>query len=298
MSATATSLRCGLVCVMLGVGTSALPAAEWPPGKYMTQALAEMMVLVRTVTDDTEFGYDSGICLIGVYMLPGQTHTFSARFLAGTEYAVIAGGDEDCTDIDLAVLDANGRVLDSDDRTERLAIARFTPGVNTDGTIQVRLKGARRDAFVTYAIMKAGGYNVPKENLIAAGDRFLGMANRASELAQQDRQFARFLAERNQPAVFGAILTTRNDWVQVQSLTLGDYPCVMAAAGDTQVEDIDMLLMDAADNVLANDLEKDATPVIQFQPQRRERYTIRVQNSAENDKATFIVFGVLQMRPR
>ncbi len=298
MSATATSVRCGLFCVVWGMGASALSAAEWPPGKYMTQALAEMMVLVRTVTDDTEFGYDSGICLVGVYMLPGQTHTFSASFIGGTEYAVIAGGDQDCTDIDLAVLDANGGVLDSDTRTERLAIARFTPAVNTDGTIQVRLEGARRDAFVTYAIMKTGGYDVPKENLIAAGDRFLGMANRASELAEQDRQFARFLAERNQPAVFGALLTSRNDWVQVQSLTLGDYPCVMAAAGDTQVEDIDMLLMDAAGNVLANDLDKDATPVIQFQPQRRERYTVRVQNAAEHDKATFIVFGVLQMRPR
>lgn len=290
--------RCFAVLIALWLAGTAAPAvAAWGPGKYMAQALAEMMVAARYVSDDSDMGLDSGICLLGAYLKPGASYAVTRELEAGVEYALIAGGDEDCQDVDLVILDSDGGKLAEDTETTRLAVTRFKAPRKTTAVIRMTLYAAKRDAFCSFCVLRSGGYDVPVENLTKAGDRFMGLAERTAELAQKDGLFARFLAEENQAAVFGTILTDRRGWSSITSLNLSDKPAILLAAGDTQVEDIDLQLLNSAGSVLDKDEERDATPVILYSPHRGAKYELRVINAASTDKPTFVIFGALQMRP-
>jgi hypothetical protein len=68
----------------------------------------------------------------------GESTTIRCTFYAGNSYRLVAGGCEDARDVDVAVYDENGNLIDSDRDSSSLAVADFHP--KWSGTFFVKVK--------------------------------------------------------------------------------------------------------------------------------------------------------------
>ncbi len=275
-----------------GVSPAVAQSGEWAPGKYMAQAVGEMMATVRQLTDMSEFGYadDEAACLVGVYLLPGAKYSIWRPFEAGRTYALCAGGDEDATDVDLEVLDSEGNVVVKDTSVDRGAAFLFTPLRSGKYSLRVTLYGSKREAFCAFAIMQRGGCDVPIVNLTTAGDGFLTLCR--SVLTVRGGKLG-FLTESNQAALFGVILRGGRG-TEVTDVRMGAGTRLVLGAGDTQAQDLDIKVHTMGGSLVAEDVETDATPVNIFSTSSHESYKVTLQNAAQRENAVFAVFGVLQ----
>ncbi|HEX2203047.1 MAG TPA: hypothetical protein VHG91_07105 [Longimicrobium sp.] len=57
----------------------------------------------------------------------GATETVELPLEAGTEYYIVGACDQDCTDLDMTLMDASGRQLDIDTQPDDFPIVHVTP---------------------------------------------------------------------------------------------------------------------------------------------------------------------------
>lgn len=287
------SLIVGAVLLLLPQTGRAQDA--WAPGVYMTQAIDEMLLAVRVLTDGAQLGYvDEGVCMAGAFLHVGTTYSLDRSFQGGTEYVLIAGGDEDATDVDLEVLNQAGRRIVGDNSYSRMALVRFNPQAAGDVTIRMRLFDARRAAFCAFAVLQRGGVDVPAVNLITAKTGFL---TQCASVVLTTRAFGvatEFLARPNQAAVIGRVPPS-GEAVTLQNVDLGGAPTVVVAAGDTQARDLDLYLLNRGGAELVKDIDPDALPMVAYTPTEGESYAIKLANQSGNGRKAFVLSGVLQM---
>lgn len=279
-------------------GFASLCRAEsgWTPGVYMAQAIDEMLVAARVIGDETTLGYDdNGVCLVGCHLHPGDVYELNRPFAEGVEVVLLAGGDTDARDIDLAILDKNGNVLAEDTTTDRMAALTFTAPGSGNYTVRLALYKANRDAFCTFAVMRRAGFDVPVINLATAREAFLRLCMGTAIQGAAIGKETAFLAKPNQGAVFASVLAG-GESATIRNLDLGDAPSVILAAGDTQTNDIDLRLMDEPRTGEWIDKDPDATPIVVATPSVQRSYTIEAINADPSGRAAFVLFGVLQMQ--
>jgi hypothetical protein len=262
----------------------------------MTQAIDEMLVAVRLISDDAQWGYDDvGICMAGVYLREGTTYELVRTFQGGVEYSLIAGGDEDARDVDLQVFDASGERVAADTRADRMAVLKFTPEDSASYTIRLKLFRSQRDAFCSFAVLRRGGWDVPVINLDTARISFLAMCGlvvlRAEELDAQTE----FLVRPNQAAVFGEILRAGAS-TTLRNVDLGTKPTYILTTGDVNARDLDLYLKSSRGTVLASDTDADAPAIVPYLPKSGSSYRIDVANESRNGRAAFVLCGVLQIQ--
>lgn len=69
----------------------------------------------------------------------GGSQTITLRADAGVEYGVVGGCDQDCTDLDLALRDGRGNVLDSDYLSDDYPVVRFRPRTSGAHYLEVQM---------------------------------------------------------------------------------------------------------------------------------------------------------------
>ena len=67
----------------------------------------------------------------------GESQIIRTTLHAGNTYKIVAAGCEDAYDVDVAVFDENGNLIDSDHDTSRLAVADITP--TWSGTFYIKV---------------------------------------------------------------------------------------------------------------------------------------------------------------
>lgn len=74
-----------------------------------------------------------------VSMQPLQAHNFTVPMTAGTPYLIFAVCDGDCTVVDLALLDGNGREIKKDTDSGDFPVLDFTPTVAGPYTVRMTM---------------------------------------------------------------------------------------------------------------------------------------------------------------
>jgi hypothetical protein len=69
----------------------------------------------------------------------GNTDTWSFPMRANTEYIITGACDTDCSDLDITIKDASGKVVEKDTTTDDVPVVRFTPGSNAKYTVEVKM---------------------------------------------------------------------------------------------------------------------------------------------------------------
>lgn len=113
-----------------------------PQGKYVNSASAR---LVKLVDKSNEQGFkltNDGFSIGGGWLKQGTQNwvpMFTINLQAGKQYRFIAVGDMDAKDVDLQVLDGNGKVVASDTTTAPESVVTYTPNTSGRHVVQLRL---------------------------------------------------------------------------------------------------------------------------------------------------------------
>lgn len=70
-------------------------------------------------------------------MQPGTDHRWQVNLVANTPYRIIGACDNECTNLDMELIDSSGSVVESDLLDDDFPLVNFTPSAN--GTYYVRL---------------------------------------------------------------------------------------------------------------------------------------------------------------
>src|SRR6185503_7290248 len=92
-------------------------------------------------------------CVLGAFVDTGKMQSMTQSFTGGRTYALVGGGEDNATDVDIAIADSSGTVLVSDTQDDAMPLVKFVPPA--DGSYQIRLglsKSTASGAFVAVAV--------------------------------------------------------------------------------------------------------------------------------------------------
>ncbi len=251
-----------LTLIVTAIAVPARPAgadSEWRPGKFMTQAVARVMASTRKVTEKTEFGLDDGSsCFIGGYVKEEGVLGSSIPLEEGRTYAFLGGGDDDVKDLDLYLMDADGNVVAKDTETDASPVVVFKCKSAGKYRVQMKLVTDKTDAsFCVYATLRDGGFDVPTSNLASAYDKLIKFCT----IIDDKTKGASFLDEAGELCLVGTILKQGETLTQ-SGIDLGDGDRAFLACADSRAQDIDLKVVSSDGDVLREDTDNDANPVL------------------------------------
>src|SRR4051794_18923418 len=103
---------------------------------------------------------------------------------AGETYAFLGGGDDDTKDVDLYLEDEKGKIVARDVEKDAIPVVQFKP--KEAGKYRVVLKlaeSASQSSFCAFATLRAGGFDVPTENLSVSATRLMTICRAIAEKA-------------------------------------------------------------------------------------------------------------------
>lgn len=199
-----------------------------------------------------EIRLDEGWSIGGQVLSQGEHAEFTRRFQRGHTYFIQVAGDKNARDIDLQILDSEGRPLTQDIGSEKEAQVRFTPRKSGDYTIRLRLAKADARALCYFVVFRTdgGGWKVPQRDIETSLGR---LATVTTELTSQDYRLQRF---------YGFVMrTSERQNIRISGLTANQYAVV--AVGDDLAEDIDLAVFSKG-RLLDSDELDDPVPITEF----------------------------------
>lgn len=272
--------------------------ADWTPGHYMAQSLDTCFNAADRFLGETEYGYAPQISLVGTYMSEGDIYPLIKNFEQNENYVIIAAGDEDATDVDVRLLDGNGNLIVEDVETDALAIIEFNVRRAGQFRIEVELFEAEQPSFVSFVILQEGGWYIPRREFDIAKEAMFGMCENANEGAETEDGYVQFNDVPGQATLFGGLLGGE-EGTTLTNLQFGNSDVLIVAAGDSDVEDIDLTLLDGRNRELTADRLPDANPVLTYRTSSRERYNVDITSEgAQESVPTYCIVGLLLVRPQ
>jgi hypothetical protein len=198
----------------------------------------------------------------------GQTQVYPVTFVRGRSYTIGGVCDNDCPDLDIKLIDPNGREVASDVLTDSAPVVSHNASMN--GTYRVRV------------VMYDCNVNPCSAGLTVMGSGG-GGGNSVPAAGQYDQQVNNQLDtfERGQS---GATRLFRSPIFRLNEGASQDYrvtmiagvPYKIAGVCDNDCPDLDIKLIDGSGNVLASDSLTDSLPIVSYQPSRSGDYNVRV----------------------
>lgn len=254
---------------------------SWIPGKYMLQAVGRVADAAHNLESKTNFGFDiDHACLLGAYLHTGKHIDIVQTFKAGRQYVLLGGGSENAVDVDLGILDSNGRLLVADTDDDPSPLVKFKPLRDGEYTIRLALEKSKSSGnFVALAVMHEGGYSIPPKNMVASiGRAVMSAAAVSKKLGAKGNDLV--FHESNNWALYGTVLKPQ-EVSSFGGITLVTTPTIALAGADDQGTNIDMYLKDQGTGaIVAKDSEPDATPALVISPRAGARYSLSVANAA------------------
>ena len=115
--------------------------AQEGQAKFVTEASIRLTRLVATSNKDGYTLQDNSFSIGGGWLKQSKEKwvpLYSLKLVEGKKYLLIAAGDEDAKDVDLEIVDADGKRVALDDKTDPEAVVDFVP--KASGTYQVRIR--------------------------------------------------------------------------------------------------------------------------------------------------------------
>jgi hypothetical protein len=197
----------------------------------------------------------------------GATQSYPISLVAGRNYTIGGVCDNDCPDLDIKLMDPNGREVASDVLTDSAPLV--THRATMSGTYNVRV------------VMYDCNVNPCSAGLTIMGSG--GGGGAAPAVGQYDQQVNNQLDsfERGQS---GATRLFRSPIFRLNEGATQDYtvtliagvPYKIAGVCDNDCPDLDIKLLDSSGSELASDSLTDSLPIVDYRPSRSGDYRVRV----------------------
>ena len=268
-----------------------ISAQSFTDGLYMVQALSRTFDKARYLQEQSSYGFDDNICMLGAFVRKSESVKWSTTLRVGKKYVIVGGGDEDATDLDIIVRNSIGQIVVNDTQTDNNPIVQFD--VNSTGkyTIELKLYGCSTNAsYVSMAIMRDGANRIPKQNLSTILTNLYSIWNDVNTVYPLT-----FLPERNQWCVYGSVLEDGQKST-VTNVTMGRGTTVVCARSDSNAQDIDICLQNGSSQNLKCDASADDRPAVVYETTGYGTYGVETKNYESSGKRAFIMTSVLRVK--
>lgn len=134
-------MKAGLVRLATAALALACVAATPVQGQTATEVALE--AIAEDMRQWDELLRERGFAWVGEAMTggaaEGEHDDHAVQLTAGVEYRIVAACDQDCTDVDLILLDGSGNVVTSDVETDADPVVAITPPSTADYTVRVAI---------------------------------------------------------------------------------------------------------------------------------------------------------------
>ncbi|MBX2891512.1 MAG: hypothetical protein KF734_11325 [Saprospiraceae bacterium] len=265
---------------------------ECGPPKYMRQAMANVVAKGILLNDLSDMGFHKDVCMMGTYLSAGETVGFTTQLSSGVAYAFVGGGDDDVTDLDIFLYDAQGKELTKDTKTDNSPLVTYTPATTGSYTVKVKMFSTKTPgSFASLLIMSDAGYTIPIKTLKAALSDLFSMME---ALCQKINKMG-FLSTNNQWAMFGCVLDEGKS-TQISNIRLSSSKLsAIIGGGDQNAFDVDLFLYSKGGTLLKKDDATDAHPVVTYKGSAGSEYTLKMKNARSGGEKSLIMSAILEV---
>ena len=270
----------------------------WRPGKFMVQAFSRVSAAAQRAQQTTAYGFESnGAAVLGAFLKRGHTISMARPLEGGVKYIIIGGGSDSVTDLDLEVVDSNGRRVGHDTGPDAIPIADFKAPQDGEYTINLRLSGSKAlGSFTAITIMRASdGYNVPVKNLASSFGSALALAAIANDKVVKKGAGSLVYHADGDWCVYGVVLK-QSQSITFHGVDVNNPTSLIVGGTDGTATDFDLRALDASKGVIASDTGSDNTPMLLFQPASGDSYAIEAstERSPGPSLVTVMVLDVVK----
>lgn len=267
------------------LGAQDMEDQEWAPGVYMQQALNNVFEKASLMNALSEFSWSEGLCLTGGILDVGNLLALEVELEEGEAYTFVGGGDEDVRDLDMYIVDRNEQVIASDVEDDDTPIPDFVAPYS--GRYSVRLQLVAGDAptsFVALSLLQKKGFTLLEDAYQQTSDKFFAAGGSVNSVSTG----VKWHDARNQWCVFGVLLESKSDWtIENMFLDSADH-YLFASAGD-KVTNVDLKLSDGNQQLIAEDEDEDAYPILETTTSSNALYELRIKNVKSSERALILV---------
>jgi hypothetical protein len=200
----------------------------------------------------------------------GATQVYPLTLTRGRSYTIGGVCDNDCPDLDIKLIDPNGREVASDVLTDSAPIVSHNATMN--GTYRVRV------------VMYDCNVNPCSAGLTVMGSGSGGGSNTAPPTTGQYDQQVNNQLNSFEQGQSGATRLFRSPIFRLNEGASQDYnvtmiagvPYKIAGVCDNDCPDLDIKLLDGSGNELASDSLTDSLPIVEYRPGQTGNYRVRV----------------------
>lgn len=191
----------------------------------------------------------------------GQAETTTLELEGGYSYSFIGVCDQDCTDVDMRILDENDNVLVSDTKDNNLPILDRSP-LRTE-KYKVKIEMVRCNANPCY-------YGV---GVFSKLNSYLVQIFKQLEIQQKTVQARGF--SKTHPYIFDHIDSEQKVRRSIELQSNTSY--IFFGVCDEDCTDFDISIYDSNQNLILSDTKADDLPVVRFKPPRSATYIVELK---------------------
>ncbi len=281
---------------VLLVFSSAGRAQDWVPGERMRAATKTLALRVNKILGTSEtYGLNHNFSIFGGFIAEKSQCGATLYFESGKEYMIVAGGDVFAEDVDLEIVDPEGKVLGRDTDASQTAVLQFSPPKSGRYSVSTKLYAGKSGAFVSMAIYVTGGYKVPSKNISTAIDSLMDFATSCNEIAEKNNWDCFFHTPPGYWSLFGGIVKP-----ETTATSSGlDYPpglYSVIATGDTVIRDLDLRISEAGKTV-GEDVDVSKIASVSFERKKSSKLQIDLIN-ADSNGPSLVILAQLALIPK
>jgi hypothetical protein len=203
-----------------------------------------------------------------------ESENFSVNLERGKDYVLWGVCDQDCTDVDLVIYDSDGDEVDSDLETDDKPLLHVVP--SRDGRYRVKVTMVSCSAEpCRYGVglwSKAAGSGNSASSNSGGEDRW--QANVREQLEAAGRTTTERGFTMSHEIFMGSLNDDASESLNIPLDAGTQY--VLVGKCDEDCTDIDLTIYDGDGKKIDEDVEDDATPVLQLTPRVNARYRVKV----------------------
>ncbi len=239
-------------------------AAEWMPGKNMSDTLDQVLAGAQRIVDSSSLGYEGeNVVLLGAFLLPGEAVHTRRHLQAGVQYAFVASSARS-TSIGYVVRDPSNSPIRTVPTQDGEAVVAFTPTVSGMHQLSVVAMDDAQATFITIAALRDGGVTIPADRFRSSVHGTIERAAHVSKgvIERGIGSSLRFHAEGDW-ALYGMVMPPGGS-MDISNIRFAGTHIILSS-GDQDSRDINIALLDSAGRVVERDADPGAIAMLGYQ---------------------------------
>jgi hypothetical protein len=273
--------------LILYYGSVLIAHGQSNDGTYMVEAIAKTFTKGKILQEISSYGFDDNVCLLGAFIKKSNVVTWSTYLEYGKKYALIGGGDKDAKDLDITVRNSSGEIVVQDGKIDANPVVLWTASSTGKYTFELKLYNCNTNgSFCALAIMEQYANKIPSSNLTQSLSKSFAMWEGAEGVYN-----IKFHDKANQWCLFGMVLESGKSQT-ITNLDLDTLSHLFISTGDSNVDDIDLCLLNSNSSAIKCDEADDANPVVRYQTSNSFYYGLKTKNISSSG-LSFIITSIL-----